>query len=153
MLKITRELNYVRNKTREKLLRYSYREKSMKTQNYDLEKENAVLPHSGIGASVVEAPTLGSIVYTISNKSLGTPSHFHNIWQENLSVRHLPYRNSVLFIVMRSIVIAPLQHCRGGGGGWTRLPILMMSLGPQNTLSTHFRAIWSRCAKDFCRGL
>ena len=51
---------------------------------------------------------------TISDKSLGTPSHFCNICRGSLSVRPLP-PNSMLFIVMKSSL--PAYNIVGGEGG------------------------------------
>ena len=84
----------------------------------------------------------------ISDKSFGTPSHFCNICQGNLSVRPLP-PNSMLFIVVKS----SLPACNIVGGKGVPYANDVIRYCPQNTLSTHFRGIWSRCAKDFCRGL
>jgi len=51
---------------------------------------------------------------TISDKSLGTPSHFCNICQGNLSVRPVPPK-SILLIVMKWSL--PAYNIVGGEGG------------------------------------
>ena len=71
------------------------------------------------------------VVYTIH-----TFSHFHSIYQRNLLVRPLP-PNSMLFVVMKSLLL--LYNIVVGKA----VPYFndVVSHCPQNTLSTHFRAI------------
>ena len=82
----------------------------------------------------------------ISVKRLGTPFHFCNICQRNLSVRALPH-NLLLFIVMK--LSLPAYNFVGGGG--RGLPILTMSLGQGKRLSpisTFFSLVSSRASRD-----
>ena len=82
-------------------------------------------------------------IATISDQSLGTPVHFCNICHTNLSLSPLP-PNSMLFVVKKSSL--PVFNFVGG----KEFPYFndVIRHWPQNTLSTHFRAVLASCAKD-----
>ena len=87
-------------------------------------------------------------IATISDQSLGTPVHFCSICHTNLSLSPLP-PNSMLFVVKKSSL--PVFNFVGG----KVFPYFndVIRHWPQNTLSTHFRAVLASYAKDFCRDL
>ena len=88
--------------------------------------------------------------HKLQAKSPCTPSHFSNICQGNLWV-HPPPPAPIQWCLLwwnRHYSIATLSGEKGAPHSSD-----IIKYCSQNSLSRHFRAIWSRCAKDVCRGL